>query len=147
MIYENEILKNYINTHGTIEFIFNEEDLNEAFYIKHENSSTLSIMVRTKKDDGLNHHRTFKLKTKDIRRYFKYGLPIVFDKEIKNGKVIWNWKIDPSINPTRETRKLIGKKESEFIDAVLKVAGDDMLEYWSSDDDNRRREIANKYNK
>lgn len=132
MIYENIVkemrLKNYINEYGRVIFIKDEELLDEAFNMYDSYGNT--IMVRNKKDDGISHHRTFKLKT----RHYKKGIPIVFDKTDSG----WEWKVDPIANIDNKTIKNnIGKKEIKFIDNVLELIGDEIIEYWKLDVKNK----------
>lgn len=132
MIYENIVkemrLKNYINEYGRVIFIKDEELLDEAFNMYDSYGNT--IMIRNKKDDGISHHRTFKLKT----RNYKKGIPIVFDKTDSG----WKWKVDPIANIDNKTIKNnIGKKEIKFIDNVLELIGDEIIEYWKLDVKNK----------
>lgn len=148
MIYSKKVLdKIYLNSIGKI--IFNNS-INEAFNIE---DNKMTIMVRNRKEDRINHHRSFKLKTNKISKKYKYGIPIIFDLEKNGDENIWKWKMDPDANINKKEIKLfITEKEKTFIDKALQYAGLDMLEYWNLDfknkeDQQRIDQLNAKYSK
>lgn len=158
MIFETELVKklkedDYL---GDITFISNETLINEAFNIY---GDKMKIFVRNKNDNNLNHHRTFKIKSANISKFYSSGIPIIFDKIIDgkdlNGNEIYHFtrQVDPDIynNKTKkDINKCIGDKESEFINKVLNLAGNEMIEYWAlkpKTDHKRMLELERKYNR
>lgn len=117
----------------------------------------MKALVRNKKNDKIKHARIFKLKSSKISNTYEYEIPIMFDKIIdgydSNNNEIYHftWKVYPEIYkivPKRKINELIKQKESEFIDKVLNVAGNDMIEYWELDpvkDHSRISELDRKY--
>ena len=126
--------------------IFAEESLEEAFNIQ---GNRMKLYVRNKKQEGLRHHMTVKLKTPNMPN--KFGIPIIFDK-VSDGKDIdgkeiyhFEWDVDPDVYAVmskKEINKYIGDRETDFIDKALDIAGDDIIEYWSLDDKKDHRRIT-----
>lgn len=156
MIFETELSKklkegDYL---GDITFISDKTLIDESFNIY---GNKMKAFIRNKDSDNLNHHRTFKLKSANIAKYNSEGIPIIFDKIIdgkdSDGNEIYHfvWQVDPDAynNKTKKyINKCIGSKESEFIDKVLNLAGDEMIEYWSlksKTDHKRMLELERKY--
>lgn len=158
MIFETKLSKklkegDYL---GDITFISDETLIDEAIIIE---GNKIRALFRNKKNDNINHHRTFKIKNSKISDINKYGIPIMFDKIIdgkdSNGNEISHfiWEIDPEVykvTPKRKIDKCLGNKEIEFIEKVLEITGNDMIEYWSLDsrkDNTRIIKLERKYSR
>lgn len=158
MIFETELIKKLKEDEylGDITFISDETIIDESIIIQ---GDKIRALFRNKKNDNINHHRTFKIKSNTLSNINKYGIPIIFDKIIKgkdsknNDIFYFTWQIDPEVyknTPKRKVDKYIGNKEIEFIEKLLNDVGDEMIEYWSldnkKDDSKRIEELERKYN-
>lgn len=155
MIYKNTIEKFKNNVLGDIRFSI-EESIEEAFIIE---GDKLRALIRNKKQEGINHHRSFKLKSNIILKTYPNGIPIIFEKIIDgyddkgNELYHFTWDIDPDAYDNNKDKKLIysfiNNKQKQFINDVLNIAGNIMIEYWALDpkkDYRRIMEIEKEYN-